>query len=148
MCIRDSLLTEVQGPVEGRAVVVNQLGIRHHFLDAVNHARNLANVRLLGFDPQHVCAVLQAGDTVQNNTVFARASFELEQARGQALRLQQLAVGLDHNVAVLDLGSVVDVLTVQEAVVLVAQVTRLVGYSDLLGQASTCLLYTSPSPRD
>ncbi len=131
------LLTEVQSPVEGRAVVVNQLGVGYHFLDAVNHGSDLANVRLLGFDPQHVCAVLQAGDTVQNNTVFARASFELEQARGQALRLQQLAVGLDHNVAVLDLGSVVDVLTVQEAVVLVAQVTRLVGYSDLLGQAST-----------
>ncbi len=94
-------------------------------------------MRLLGFDPQHVCAVLQAGDAVQNNTVFARARLEAEQARGQTLRLQQLAVGLDHNVAVLDLGSVVDVLAVQEAVVLVAQVTRLVGYRDLLGQAST-----------
>src|SRR5690606_6283595 len=45
-------------------------------------------------------------------------------------------VCLDNHVAVLDVVSAVDVLTVQERVVLVAQVARLVGDRDLLGQAS------------
>src|SRR5690606_34264397 len=43
---------------------------------------------------------------------------------------------LDDHVAVVDLVSRLDVLTVQERVVLVAQVARLVGDRDLLGQAS------------
>src|SRR5690606_15589731 len=130
------LLAEVQGPVERRAVVVNQLGVRDDFADAVNHLCDLANVRLLGFDPQQVSTVLQAGDTVEDNTVDTGAFAEAEQAGGQALRLEQLAVCLDNHVAVLDVVSAVDVLTVQERVVLVAQVARLVGDRDLLGQAS------------
>src|SRR5690606_28413571 len=101
-----------------------------------NHFCDLANVRLLGFDPQQVGTVLQAGDTVEDNTVDTGAFAEAEQARGQALRLEQLAVCLDNHVAVLDVVSAVDVLTVQERVVLVAQVARLVGDRDLLGQAS------------
>src|SRR5690606_15989434 len=54
----EHLLTEVQGPVEGRAVVVNQLGIRNGPADFVDHLGNLANVRLLSLDPQQVSAVL------------------------------------------------------------------------------------------
>src|SRR5690606_30563327 len=130
----EHLLTEVQGPVEGRAVVVNQLGIGHHFADAVNHVGDLANVRLLGFDPQQVSAVLQGGDAVQNHAVFTSTFAELEQTGGQALGLEQLAVGLAAHVAVLDVVSAGDVVTVQEAVVLVAQVAGFVGYGDLLGQ--------------
>src|SRR5690606_11217098 len=103
------LLTEVQSPVEGRAVVVNQLGVRHHFTDAVNHGRDLTNVGLLGFDPQQVGTVLQAGDTVQNDAVFAGAFLELEQAGSQTLRLEQLAVCLNNHVAVGDVGSGLDV---------------------------------------
>src|SRR5690606_22553048 len=118
----------------GRAVVVNQLGIGHHFADAVNHVGDLANVRLLGFDPQQVSTVLQGGDAVQNHAVFASTGAELEQAGGQALGLEQLAVGLDDHIAVLDVVSAGDVVTVEEAVVLVAEVARLVGNSDLLGQ--------------
>src|SRR5690554_169039 len=139
----EHLLTEVQSPVERWAVVVNQLGIGNNFLDAVYHGSDLTNVRLLSLDPQHVCTVLQASDAVQNNTIFTRTFFELEQARSQTLGLQQLAVRLDYNVAVLDLGSIFDVLAIDEAVVLVTQVTRLVGYSDLLGQASTQRVGTS-----
>src|SRR5690606_40205590 len=52
--IVEHLLTEVQSPVEGRAVVVNQLGVGHNFADAVDHASDLTNVGLLGFDPQQV----------------------------------------------------------------------------------------------
>src|SRR5690606_38845925 len=131
----EHLLTEVQGPVEGRAVVVHQLGVGNDGADAVNHALDLANVRLLGFDPQQVGAVLQAGDAVQNHAVFASARLEAEQAGGQTLGLEQLALGLDDHVAVFDVGGGVDVLTVQEAVVLVAQVARLIGDGEVLGQA-------------
>src|SRR5690606_24256918 len=108
--IVEHLLTEVQSPVEGRAVVVNQLGVGHNFADAVDHASDLTNVGLLGFDPQQVGTVLQAGDTVQNHTVFASAFFELEQTGRQTLGLEQLALSLDHNVAVCDVVCRLDVL--------------------------------------
>src|SRR5690606_13506575 len=52
------------------------------------------------------------------------------------LRLEQLAVCLNNHVAVGDVGSRLDVVAVQEAVVLVAQVAWLFGDRDLLGQAS------------
>src|SRR5690606_28590953 len=132
----EHLLAEVQGPVEGRAVVVHQLGVRDDFADAVNHAFDLANVRLLGFDPQQVGAVLQAGDAVQYAAVFAGAGAELEQVGRQARRTQQFAFALDHDVAVTQFGFG-DFFAVQEAVVQVAQVARFVGHGDLLGQAGT-----------
>src|SRR5690606_2814255 len=126
---------------------VNQLGVGHNFADAVDHASDLTNVGLLGFDPQQVGTVLQAGDTVQNHTVFASAFFELAQTGRQTLGLEQLALSLDHNVAVCDVVCRLDVLAVQEAVVQVAQIARLFGHSDLLGQTSaqgvsTCNDYT------
>src|SRR5690606_26224050 len=102
-----------------------------------NHALDLADMRLLGFDPQQICAVLQAGDAVQNHAVFASARLEAEQTGGQALGLEQLALSLDDYVAVVDVVSGVDVLTVEEAVVQVAQVARLVGNGEVLGQTGT-----------
>src|SRR5690606_25365171 len=107
----EHLLTEVQGPVEGRAVVVNQLGIGHHFADAVNHVGDLANVRLLGFDPQQVSDVLQGGDAIQIHAFIASTWAEMKPAGGQALGLEQLAVGLDDHIAVLVVFSAVDVPT-------------------------------------
>src|SRR5690606_27604753 len=109
----EHLLTEGQRPVEGRVVVVNQLGVGDRFADAVNHAGDLANVGLLGFDPQQVGAVLQRSDAVQNHAVFARAGTEAEQTGRQTLRLQQLAVGLHDDVAVGDVGCGFDVFAVQ-----------------------------------
>src|SRR5690606_34620666 len=47
---------------------------------------------------------------------------------------EQFAVGFDNNVAVFDGVGILDVVAIEEAVVQVAQVTWLVGYSDLLGQ--------------
>src|SRR5690606_14240783 len=132
----EHLLTEVQGPVEGRAVVVDQLGVRDVFADAVKHALDLANVRLLGFDPQQIGAVLQAGDAVQYAAVFAGARAELEQVGRQALRTQELATAVDHDVAVAQVGGG-NFFAIQEGVVLVAQVARLFGHGDLLGQAGT-----------
>src|SRR5690606_16706394 len=125
----------VQSPVEGRAVVVDQLGIRNHFADAVDHLGDLADVGLLGFDPQQVGTVLQGSDAVQNHAINTSAFTELEQAGRQTLGLEQLAVGLDDDVTVLDVVSAGDVVTIDEAVVLIAQVARLVGHGDLLGQA-------------
>ena len=132
----EHLLTEVQSPVERWAVVVNQLGVRDGFTNFVNHASDLTNVRLLGFDPQHVGAVLQRGDAVQYAACFTGASAELEQVGRQALRTQQLATAVQNHVAVVQVGSG-NFFAIQEGVVLVAQVARLVGNSDLLGQAST-----------
>ncbi len=94
-------------------------------------------MRLLGFDPQQVSTVLQAGDAVQNNAVNTGVLAELEQTGSKTLGLEQLAVGLDYNVAVVDVVSAGDVVAVEESVVLVSQVAWLVGNSDLLGQAST-----------
>src|SRR3990167_3305993 len=132
----EHLLTEVQSPVERWAVVVNQLGVRDGFTDFVNHASDLTNVRLLGFDPQHVSAVLQRSDAVQYAACFTGASAELEQVGRQTLRTQQLAATVQNYVAVVQVGSR-NFFAIQEGVVLVAQVARLVGNSDLLGQAST-----------
>src|SRR5690606_27079810 len=130
----EHLLTEVQRTVEGRAVVVHQLGVRDVFTDAVNHGLDLANVRLIGFDPQQVGAVLQAGDAVQYAAVFAGAGTELEQVRRQALGTQQLAAAVDHDVAIAQVGSG-HFFAIEEAVVQVTQVARLLGHGDLLGQA-------------
>ena len=91
-------------------------------------------MRLLGFDPEQVGAVLQRGDAVQDAAIFAGALAELEQVGSQALRTQQLAFALDHDVAVAQLG-LGDLFAIQEGVVQVAQVARLVGHGDLLGQA-------------
>src|SRR5690606_41904787 len=97
---------------------------------------NLANVRLLGFDPRQVAAVLKGSDAVQYYAVNTGVLAELEQAGSQTLGLEQLAVGLDDHVAVLDGIGILDVVAIEEAVVQVAQVARLVGNSDLLGQTS------------
>lgn len=86
------------------------------------------------FDPEQVGAVLQRGDAVQDAAIFAGALAELEQVGSQALRTQQLAFALDHDVAVAQLG-LGDFFAIQEGVVQVAQVARLVGHGDLLGQA-------------
>jgi hypothetical protein len=69
----EHLLAEVQRPVEGRRVVVDELGTRHDFADTVDHAGDLADVRLLGLDPHQVRAVLQRGDTVEHHAVLAGA---------------------------------------------------------------------------
>ena len=47
--------------------------------DAVDHAGDLLDVRLLGLDPQQVGAVLQRGDAVEHAAVLAGAGAELEQ---------------------------------------------------------------------
>ena len=94
------LLAEVQGPVERRAVVVGQLGVRDDLADPLDHAGDLRDMRLFGLDPQQVGAVLQRGDAVEHAAVFAGAGAELEQVARQALGPQQLAVALDDDVAV------------------------------------------------
>ncbi len=133
----EHLLAEVQRPVERRRVVVDQLGAGHRLADAVDHAGDLADVGLFGLDPQKIGTVLQAGDAVQHHPVFAGARLELIEAGGETLDLDQLAVLLDHHVAVVDIGGRGNLFTVEEAVVLIAQVAWLVGDRDLLGQAGT-----------
>src|SRR5690554_435365 len=135
--IVEYLLTEVQSPVEAWAVVVHQLGIWNFLADHVNHFFDLANVWFFSFNPQQVSTVLQGGDAVQDNAVDTGVFAELEQAAWQTLGLEQLAVGFDDYVAVVDVGSAFNVVAIQEAVVLVAQVAWLVGYSNLLGQSGT-----------
>ena len=91
-------------------------------------------MRLLGFDPQQIGAVLQRSDAVQYAARFTGASTELEQVGRQTLGTQQLAFTLDHNVAVAQ-SVFGDFFAIQEGVVQVAQVARLFGHGDLLGQA-------------
>ena len=128
----EHLLAEIQRPVEAGRVVVDQLGVGDHFADAADHATDLADVRLFGFDPQQVRAVLKAGDAVQHAAVLAGSRTELEEVAGQALGLEQLAVAADQDVAVADFGHF---LAIEEAVVLVADVAGFAGEGDLLGQA-------------
>ena len=88
-----------------------------------------------GLDPEQIGAVLQAGDTVHHHASLTAALLELEQTRGQPLDRNQTAVLLDHDIVGPDLVGVLDLPAVEEAVVLLAQIARLVGHGDLLGQA-------------
>jgi hypothetical protein len=65
------LLAEIERPVEAGRVVVDQLGIGDRFANARNHPADLADMRLFGFDPQQVGAILQAGDAVQHAAILA-----------------------------------------------------------------------------
>ena len=101
---------------------------------SLHHAADLGDMRFFGFDPQQVGAVLQRGDAVEHAARFAGVRTELEQVARQALRTQQLAVALEYDVAIAHRIER-DFFDVEEGVVLVAQVARLAGHGDLLGQA-------------
>ncbi len=91
-------------------------------------------MRLLGLDPQQVGAVLQRGDAVEHAAVFAGAGAELIEIAGQPLRAHHLAVAVDDDVAASGiLGR--HFFAIQEAVVLVAEIARLVADSNLLREA-------------
>src|SRR3546814_9220716 len=82
-----------------------------------------------------VRAVLERGDAVEDDTVFAGSSAELEQVGRQALGTKQLAVAGQNDIAAQG-GDVGDLLDVEEAVILVAQVALFLAVGDLLGEAS------------
>ena len=92
---------------------------------------------LLGFDPQQVGTVLQAGNTVKNDAIFTGARLELVEARSEALGFHQLTVLLDDHVAIIDVGGVFDHIAIQETVVLIAEIAWLIGDGNFLRQAST-----------
>src|SRR5690606_16545906 len=115
---------------------VNQLGVGHHFTNAVNHFGNLAHVGFFGFDPQQVSAVLQAGDAVEDNAIFTGAFLEFEETGLQTLNLEQFALGFNNHVAIVDVVGAADIVAVEEAVVKIAKIARFVGHCDLLGEAS------------
>ena len=92
-------------------------------------------MRLLGFDPQEISTVLQRGDAVEYHPILSRALAELEQTGCQTRRLQQLAVGLNHHVTIGNVISAVDVIAIEEPVVEITQITRLLRYRNLLGKA-------------
>ena len=130
----EHLLAEVQRPVEARRVVVDELRVRHDFADAVDHFGDLLDVRLFGFDPQKVGAVLERRDAVKHDAVDTGAGAELVEVRGQALGGKQLAVAADEHLAIGDVGGV-NFVAIEEAVVLVAQIAGLRGVGDLFGEA-------------
>ncbi len=99
----ECLLAEVERPVERRAVVVHELGIRDGLADAINHTRDLLNVRLLGLNPEQVGTVLQRGDAVEHAAILAGSLAELEEVAGETLRAKQLAVALYDHIAVAEL---------------------------------------------
>ncbi len=95
---------------------------------------DLLDVRLLGLDPQQVGAVLQRGDAVEHAAVLAGAGAELEEVDGRRFGRISLPLRLMMTSPFWRCRRV-DFLAVEEAVVLVAQVARLVADGDLLGQA-------------
>lgn len=91
-------------------------------------------MRLLGLDPQQVGAVLQRSDAVEHAAVFAGTSTELIEVAGKPLRTHHLAVAVDNDVAIPGVGGC-HFLAIQEAVVLITEVARLVAHGDLLCEA-------------
>ena len=81
-------------------------------------------MRFFGFNPQQVRTVLQRGDAVQHHAVYACAFFELEKVARQAGRFDGFTVGVHNHVSGFDLAQVGNFFAVQEAVVLVAQISR------------------------
>ena len=79
---------------------------------------------------------MQGSNAVQDYPVLARSLAELKEARGQPRRLQQLAIGLDHDIAIGDVIGTFNVVAIEESVIKVTQVTRLLCDRDLLGE--TC----------
>ena len=61
------LLPEAEGPVEGGAVVVDELGVGRLLPDGTDQGGDLLQVGHRGLDPQQVGAVLQGGHAVQHN---------------------------------------------------------------------------------
>ena len=129
----ENLLAEVQRPVEAGRIVIDQLGVGDHLADAADHAADLADMRLFGLDPQQVGAILERGDAVEDAAILAGAGPELIEVRRQALGAHQLAVAADKNIAMAD-RSRIDGIAVEEAIIEVANVARLPGEGDLLGE--------------
>ena len=61
------LLPEAEGPVEGGAVVVDELGVGRLLPDGADQGGDLLEVGHRGLDPQEVSAVLQGGHAVQHH---------------------------------------------------------------------------------
>ncbi len=133
----EHLLAEVQRPVEGRRVVVHQLGVGDDLADLVHHGTDLAHVRLFRLDPEQVSATLQAGDAVEYAACLAGAVLETVEAIGQAHRTHQLAVLLDDDVAFTHVFGTLYNVRLQEGVVLVCEVARVARHRDFLREAST-----------
>ena len=112
---------------DGR-VVVDQLGVRALLAHRIHHGGDLRNVRLFGFDPEQIRAMLEAGDAVEDDAVEAGVFLERVQAIVQTLRLTDLAALVDGDVAVVQLVQVVHLFRVQELAVLIAQIARLDGH--------------------
>ena len=132
--LRIDLLAERQGPVEGGRVVVHQLGLRRLLPHRADQAANLLQVGPLGFNPQQVGAVLQAGGAVEHHPVGPGALAEGVQAVVQPLRAAQLAVLVDGDVAVAQLLQVMHFGGLQKAAIAVAQIAWRLGHRNLHGQ--------------
>ena len=119
------LLTEFQCPVKRWRVVVNQFCFRSHFAHGIHHGGDLLNIGLFGFDPQQISAMFQAGNAVQYYAVEASIVFKRVQAVVQALRLRELAIDANSDVAIFQIRNIVDHFGIEEVIVLAAKVTRL-----------------------
>ena len=125
------LLAEIERPVERRRVVVDQLRIRMGGTDAIHHPGDLFDMRLFRLDPQQVRTILKRCDAIEHAPVLAGSGAELEQVRSQPLRPHQLSVAGDDDIAIADLAGV-NLFAVEEAVILVANVSRSVADGNLL----------------
>ena len=79
--------------------------------------------------------MFQAGNAVQYYAVEASIVFKRVQAVVQALRLRELAIDANSDVAIFQIRNIVDHFGIEEVIVLAAKVTRLQRHGHLLGQA-------------
>ena len=66
------LLSEIQGPVEAGAIVVDQLGIGDFLADSIDQFCHFGDMRVWRFNPKQIRTILQIGNTIQNSPVFKR----------------------------------------------------------------------------
>ena len=66
------LLSEIQGPVEAGAVVVDQLSIGNFLADSVDQFCHFGDMRVWRFNPKQIRTILQIGNAIQNSPVFEK----------------------------------------------------------------------------
>ena len=105
--------------------------------DCIDKRRNLFEVGDSSFYPEKISSVLKTGDAVQNNSVTVGVVTELVESIGHPDSLAELAILVDQCLSFLEISDGVDRDSLQEAVVLIWQVSRSLGHWDLLSETSS-----------
>ena len=63
-------MSEIQGPVETGAIVVDQLGIGDFLADSIDQFCHFGDMRIWRFNPKQIRAILQIRNAIQNSPIF------------------------------------------------------------------------------